>query len=249
MFVWFVPLILLALAGALFALPRTVTLPIADPADVRLDQIRFPVQDPKNVRLDKIKPGAVREVKGDPPTVVIGTYAMRCNTCHQLFDSTEPTPKVLNQHVDLVFDHGLNSRCFNCHDNEDREKLVRRDGTTFALSDVVTLCAQCHGPTYRDWTKGMHGKTMGSWDASSGKQERLRCDSCHDPHAPAYGPWPLLAGPHTLRAPPPDPSQHEGKPKPSPLQRWLNAELSESHETSDSHDESSSDTPSEKENH
>ncbi len=205
---WFVPLVLLVVAGVLFALPRGVSIPIPESV---------------NVSLDQIKPGAVRTPMGDPPTARIGTFDMQCNSCHKLFESADPTPEVLNQHIDLVHDHGLNSRCFNCHDNKDREKLVARDGSTFPLTDVVTLCAQCHGPTYRDWTEGIHGKTMGSWDPSSAKQERLRCDACHDPHAPAFGPWPLLAGPHTLRAPPPDPDEHHpSSPRPSPLQRWLN---------------------------
>ena len=220
MFVWFVPIVLFVLAIVLFVLPASVSVPMHDPVHVTPDQF---------------KAVAVRTPISDPPTTVIGTYAQRCSTCHQLFKSTEPTPTRLNQHVELVHDHGLNNRCFNCHDNDDRDKLVLRDGTTFPMSDVLTLCSQCHGPTYRDWTKGIHGKTMGSWDASSGNQVRLQCTECHDPHAPSFGQWELLPGPRTLRAPLPDPSQyHKSKPTANPLQRLLDhEELESEHETDD----------------
>lgn len=229
MFVWFVPFVLLILAGVIFALPNSTSIPMHEPVLVTAEQI---------------EPVPVRTPMADPPTTVIGTYAQRCSSCHRLFDSTEPTPEKLNQHVDLVHDHGLNSRCFNCHDNEDREKLVLRDGTKISMADALQLCSQCHGPTYRDWTKGIHGKTMGSWDASSGKQVRLKCTECHNPHAPAFDPMELLPGPRTLRAPLPDPSEHHESPSSgSPLQRWLHKDPPASHETEENQ------APAEKENH
>lgn len=209
-FTWFVPIILFAVAGVLVALPSGVSIPMHEPVHVTPDQF---------------KAAAVRTPMADPPTTVIGTYAQNCNTCHQLFESIEPTPAQLNQHLELVHDHGLNNRCFNCHDNHDRERLVLLGGSTIPMSDVITLCTQCHGPTYRDWAKGIHGKTMGSWDASSGNQVRLGCTDCHDAHAPAFGQWELLPGPRTLRTPLPDPQKHkQSKPTANPLLRWLDKE-------------------------
>jgi hypothetical protein len=81
------------------------------------------------------------------------------------------------------------------------------------------LCAQCHGTTYRDWQRGMHGKTMGSWDKSSGKQRRLLCTECHNPHAPAYGRLAPLPGPRTLRMNAGDEKDHQEGADPSPLHR------------------------------
>ena len=84
---------------------------------------------------------------------------------------------------------------------------------------VQDLCASCHGPTYRDWEKGIHGRTNGYWDTSKGEQTRLVCTQCHDPHAPAFGKLVPLPGPNTLRMNDgggPDPDYHHA-PKHNPL--------------------------------
>ena len=69
-------------------------------------------------------------------------------------------------------------------------------------SGVTRLCAGCHGPTYRDWERGMHGRTDGYWDETLGEPHRLSCTECHDPHwprIPAMEPVAPLPPPHTLR--------------------------------------------------
>ena len=105
---------------------------------------------------------------------------------------------------DLVMAHGENSRnsaCFNCHDPDKLNQLVTRDGTKLKLADATPLCASCHGPTYRDWEAGIHGRTSGSWNRSSGTTTRLECAACHDPHAPAFPRMIPMPGPRGSPAP------------------------------------------------
>jgi hypothetical protein len=61
------------------------------------------------------------------------------------------------------------------------------------------VCAKCHGPVYRDWQHGSHGRTNGYWDARRGVQTRRRCIECHDPHQPPFPPLSPAPGPNTLR--------------------------------------------------
>ncbi|MCF6277526.1 MAG: hypothetical protein L3J16_02095, partial [Anaerolineales bacterium] len=66
-------------------------------------------------------------VKDDPPIITVGSYDYRCNDCHDIFKSGTEKTEDLYQHLDIHFDHGINNRCFNCHDQENRNKLVGRD--------------------------------------------------------------------------------------------------------------------------
>lgn len=178
-----------------------------------------PIEPATEVPKDRIAPGAIRTPMRDPPSIVVGGFTHRCNECHRFFQSPPMERRTLVQHTDIVLNHGLNDRCFNCHDRRDRERLVLHDNSTVGFDQVPELCAQCHGPVYADWTRGTHGKTMGSWDAAGGKQRRLACNECHDPHAPAYKPFAPLPAPNTLRM---------GDQRPSPeheerhmsLRRW-----------------------------
>lgn len=138
-------------------------------------------------------------VNTDPPTTRVGSYEYRCTDCHNLFKNDTEKSVGLVQHTNIVFNHGMNNRCFNCHDRLDRNKLVGRDGAYISYTDIPLLCSQCHGTTYRDWQKGMHGKTLGSWETGSPDQHRLACDQCHDPHAPAFPAYVPLPAPNTLR--------------------------------------------------
>lgn len=99
---------------------------------------------------------------------------------------------------DLVIAHGgksRNSSCFNCHNPAKLDQLVTRDGTALKLEQATLLCASCHGPTYRDWEAGIHGRTTGYWRRDLGPATRDGCTSCHDPHAPAFPALIPLPGP------------------------------------------------------
>jgi hypothetical protein len=152
----------------------------------------------------------------DPPTAVIGGFSQTCNECHQHFrNPIDPQPAMV-QHTGLHIDHGMNDRCLNCHHRADRDKLVGPGGAPLTYDRVVELCARCHGTVYRDWSRGMHGKTMESWQA--GQERRLGCTECHDPHAPAYEAIAPLPGPDTLRMG--NQHDHHHEPARSPLQQW-----------------------------
>lgn len=174
-----------------------------------------------NVSRQSFAPGAPRDPMGEPPQIDNGGYEHACSDCHRLFTSPRVEPARLMQHTSIVLNHGLNNQCFNCHDRDNRDRLTLYDGTLIGFDQVPRLCAECHGTVFRDWQLGMHGKTLGSWEASSGKQRRLACNECHDPHAPAYPPYKPLPPPNTMRMG--NQSQEAGgQPEEarSPLRRW-----------------------------
>ncbi|MFT5424495.1 MAG: hypothetical protein ACI89L_002290 [Phycisphaerales bacterium] len=184
--------------------------------------IQIPIEPPVLVSHEDLKPGAFRENLTDPPLVRIGSVEQRCNNCHVLFTNVREDGRPLTQHTDIVLNHGLNDGCLNCHDKGDREKLTLRSGQAVGYDNAQRLCAECHGPIYRDWQSGAHGKTIGYWDQNQGEAIKLTCTQCHDPHSPAYAPMEPLPGPRTLRMGDPKAPHAEGAIDPrNPLQRWL----------------------------
>jgi hypothetical protein len=144
---------------------------------------------------------------GDP-----GDYD--CYVCHE---RNKPLKLNINingdiilpsEHKDIVMAHGShkrNNNCFNCHDENNLDQLQTRDGRNVKLTDLSPastpqLCGSCHGPTYRDWEAGVHGRTSGYWDRQLGGYSRLSCVSCHNPHAPKFQGRPPAPGPHRLHA-------------------------------------------------
>jgi hypothetical protein len=158
-----------------------------------------PVTDLPPIKAEDISIEPRREMLQDPATIRLGGLDQTCQSCHSIFPSSQDEPKELMQHKEIVLEHGLNNRCDNCHTKGDHDKLVLYGGKEVGFSEVQLLCAKCHGPTYRDWEKGMHGKTLGSWETGAETQQRLLCTECHDPHHPAFTSYEPLRGPHTLR--------------------------------------------------
>ncbi|MFA5506658.1 MAG: hypothetical protein WC314_03415 [Vulcanimicrobiota bacterium] len=109
-----------------------------------------------------------------------------CRTCH----GTAQKGALISQdapadfHKNLQVMHGAQS-CNACHD-EDRSRLHLADGTLLDFDQVMTLCAQCHGPQYRDYQNGSHGGMEGYWDLRRGERKRNNCVDCHTAHQPAY---------------------------------------------------------------
>ena len=180
------------------------------------------IPEPAIVDAAAIDPAPLREVFRDPPTMLVAGFRQRCSECHRLFESNPGVQTNLLRHEDIVLEHGLNNRCLNCHSTKNRDKLVLHGEQEIGYDQVVDLCAKCHGPTWRDWQKGMHGRTTGSWDPESPEQSRLLCTQCHDPHAPAFASIEPLPGPRTLRMVLKEPEAHEvDESKTSPLLRWM----------------------------
>jgi uncharacterized CHY-type Zn-finger protein len=130
-----------------------------------------------------------------------------CYVCHdkkktlKLKMDAEGNVVVPKEHSDIVMAHGRHNRnnnCFNCHDETNLELLQTRDGRQLKIVDSPALCGSCHGPTYRDWEAGVHGRTSGFWDRDLGPIERKACPSCHNPHSPAFPSREPAPGPHPL---------------------------------------------------
>ena len=135
------------------------------------------------------------------------TSGVECYTCHersktpQLHYDTNHNLKLPKEHEDLAINHGRNKRndaCFNCHNQTNLETLLTRDGRTLKIEQSTLLCGSCHGPTYRDWEIGVHGRASGFWDRTLGAVTRQDCVSCHDPHNPAFPSRHPAPGPHPL---------------------------------------------------
>lgn len=111
-----------------------------------------------------------------------------CATCH----ATRAPERSRRDGGELtVFHQGLHTAhgdltCLSCHDPDDYGRLHLADDTAIAFTESMRLCAQCHGPQYRDYRHGSHGGMQGHWDRTRGGRTRNHCLSCHDPHAPAF---------------------------------------------------------------
>ncbi len=114
-------------------------------------------------------------------------FKYKCRECHDN-QTRDPSPReFVGEHRELKFNHGLNRRCFNCHHPEKYDKFIGHNGQTLDYSKHVALCATCHGPVYRDWKMGAHGRRKGRWDQPE-LVERTDCIICHDPHHPSFQP-------------------------------------------------------------
>jgi hypothetical protein len=178
-----VPSILFALAAVLVAGPWRFVNPAPPPTVVPTW-----ATDPAPVRRPTLK-----------PEITLAGYTYRCSDCHRLFESPPETTRSLTQHRDIVLEHGINTRCFNCHHRTNRDAYVDDAGREIPADQPQLLCAKCHGPVYRDWLKGAHGRTNGSWNTRLGVQQRRKCIECHDPHRPPFAPLKPAPPPDTLR--------------------------------------------------
>ncbi len=148
------------------------------------------------------------------------TSGLDCYACH---DQKKPTKLKMDadgnmivpkEHEDIVMGHGRhhrNNNCYNCHDENNLELLQTRDGRHLKIVESPALCGSCHGPTYRDWEAGVHGRTSGYWKRDLGAIDRKVCTSCHNPHSPAFPPRAPAPGPHVLH--PLAKADHERSPE------------------------------------
>ena len=127
-----------------------------------------------------------------------------CYTCHEegkkqelKYDAKQQLV-IPDEHSDIVMGHGThgrNNNCFNCHNDANLLTLQPRDGHELKFEESTVLCGSCHGPTYRDWEAGMHGRTSGYWNRTQqgqakgpldGPFKKQDCVNCHNPHSPKF---------------------------------------------------------------
>lgn len=184
-----VPVVLFACAGLLALNPVPFVSPILATGDAGAPlQAPAWATDPTPVRQPKLR-----------PEYVAGVFTYQCRDCHKIIPSPPETQRALTQHTEIRLQHGLNTRCFNCHHRTNRNAFVDDYGHEIPWDQPQLLCAKCHGPVYRDWQHGSHGRTNGYWDLRQGPQTRRRCIECHDPHEPPFHPQRPAPAPHTLR--------------------------------------------------
>ena len=149
----------------------------------------------------------VRQPKLEPQYDV-AIYAYRCSDCHQIIPSSTDTNRAPIQHKEIELQHGINTRCFNCHHPTNLDYFIDDLGNEIPWNEPQLVCAKCHGPVYRDWQNGSHGRTNGYWDTSKGPQTRRRCIECHDPHRPPFPSMNPAPAPSTLRMGPKNHGNH-----------------------------------------
>ena len=134
-----------------------------------------------------------------------------CVSCHSLKEPArmpESAEALQDFHRGLQLRHG-ELACTSCHQADAPQSLHLATGEPVPMTDVVTLCSQCHGPQARDFKAGAHGGMTGHWDLSRGGRTRNNCVSCHDPHAPEYaGALPVMP-PRPLHPPASESGSHE----------------------------------------
>ncbi|MGW8314730.1 MAG: hypothetical protein ACWGNV_03950 [Bacteroidales bacterium] len=111
-------------------------------------------------------------------------YYFPCNDCHSDLEPNTQRRELVDMHDDILFDHDSENRwCLACHDANQRDSLRLADGRLLGFNESFKLCGQCHGPKYRDWRLGIHGKRTGEWN---GTKQYYLCVHCHDPHSPRF---------------------------------------------------------------
>lgn len=151
----------------------------------------LPVHIHEPAILRGITTGTLTDVHGDAVPV-------SCASCHSLEGVVTTFPEapedVAGPHAGLSFAHG-ELACTACHDSARPDHLHLATGEVIAATRAMELCAQCHGPQYRDYRHGAHGGMRGHWDRRVGERERNHCVDCHDPHRPAFGTFTPLPPP------------------------------------------------------
>ncbi len=120
------------------------------------------------------------------PIYVKDGYSYRCNDCHSVLEPSDVQKSYISAHPDVILEHGANNYCTTCHSPDNRERLLDINGYDVAFDQSHKSCLQCHGPIYRDWEAGVHGRMNDYWDTERGPTRKLTCVECHNPHQPKF---------------------------------------------------------------
>lgn len=134
------------------------------------------------------KPSGPPRIATDLVDLHGNAITVACSSCHATRQPNAQNKSVTDLdefHVGMSFSHGAIS-CLSCHNDRDYDALKLADGSRVEFSDVMTLCAQCHGPQMIAYEHGAHGGMTGYWDLTRGPRAKNNCIDCHNPHAPQF---------------------------------------------------------------
>jgi len=127
--------------------------------------------------------GGREEYPVSPPPLTEGIYP--CSNCHASMEVNRKK-RELDEHTQIKLHHAETMRwCLDCHDAKNRDKLRIYNGELINFTESHRLCGECHGPQYKDWKAGVHGKSTGYF-SGEGKRVYYLCAGCHDPHEPKF---------------------------------------------------------------
>jgi hypothetical protein len=158
---------------------------------------------PENIDADYLHEEAVVRPRADKLM-----YNMPCVACHNEGVAPPPAnndPRLLSSPMyaheayaprdPKDFKHGNGAIwCLDCHSRTNRDALIDHRGNEISFNQPQKLCGKCHGPVYRDWRDGIHGKRIGMWD-KGGKKRWWVCTECHNPHDTQPGFKPIVPEP------------------------------------------------------
>lgn len=109
----------------------------------------------------------------------------KCSQCHNNKEvKIARAAEMAHGHIVLMHGQGKEPlQCFTCHNKDERDFLVSKEGIKVDMDHSYQMCGQCHFRQKRDWVGGAHGKRVSYW---AGKRVVKSCASCHDPHSPRF---------------------------------------------------------------
>lgn len=164
------------------SLPLLACNPALEPARLQ------PAPGPQRFATSVRTPAKLSSIETGRHSGAVQELRVGCATCHFLRPTAAlpaSTAELDQFHRGLTLTHGQ-LRCASCHVPGQVDRLALAGGATVPMSEVMSLCGQCHGPQLRDYQHGAHGGMRGHWDLSRGPRTRQNCVDCHDPHAPVY---------------------------------------------------------------
>ena len=147
-----------------------------------------PVERPHQFPVTIRRPSGPPLIELQQPDHLGRVGRVTCSTCHttRAPNLENRKPSDLKQfHQDMPMAHG-ELTCYACHNPNDSDTLRLADGSVVAYTDVMNMCAQCHGFQAKKYARGFHGGMTGYWDLSRGGRVRNNCIDCHDPHVPKF---------------------------------------------------------------